>query len=114
MLTRPRTDTVPVVFREFCTVYLTLTEAQITTWWTALMRARWSAAVSLKQTVRYQHAEPFSRPWLEHFARVNLHPTVLVEALEALAGEGIMSRGQANTFEEAILSRMTAAGDWIG
>ena len=102
-----------------------LSPAQQATWWTALAQARWTVAVQWRERVRAADAPcspglggpppPLARTPLPQ-ARVLVHqqcaPAIIMDVLEALVGEGALTRSCASALEEHILRAVNAQGQW--
>ena len=80
-------------------------------WWRALLRAKWSTSVSFRQVCTLPHSHPPT------FYRQVLTPCKIIGCLEALVGEGYLTRRCANQLMEYVLVCSTeapAALDWRG
>ena len=99
-----------------------LDQVQQDAWWAALRTARWSVAVAWRERVRAaegpcrtEPASPLARTPLQH-ARVLVHtacaPHAVVAVVEALVGEGALTRPCASALEEVLLRAVDSQGRW--
>ena len=70
--------------------------------WQALYRARWTVAVSFRQTLVH----------FEGFLLTSVTPRTVMDVLEALAAEGQLTRREARTVEEQVLKYVGPTGGW--
>ena len=83
--------------------------------WAALYRARWSAASAWRVTlVHFEGQAPalrsHERVW--HFLAVNVQPETVLDVIEALISERLLSRQEGTAIEECILAHVGTGGDW--
>jgi hypothetical protein len=82
-------------------------------WWGALERARWSEARELRQTLAFfDTQEAAGVDVILRFFQHRVTPQAIVDVLEALVGERLLSRQKATLLEEAVLRRVTRGGQW--
>jgi hypothetical protein len=91
-----------------------LDATEATRFWRALYRAKWTESAGLRQ--RLVHFEGRSSDQrlkgVDAFVRQHITPRDILAAIEALAGEGLLSPRERANIEEAVLARVDAAGRW--
>jgi hypothetical protein len=82
--------------------------------WRALYKAKWTESAGLRQRLVHFEGQTSDQrlKGVDSFVREHLAPQDIVGALEALASEGLLSPREKATIEEAVLSRVDAAGRW--
>jgi hypothetical protein len=82
--------------------------------WRALYQARWSVSASLRQVmVHFEAQDAMTRlTGVDAFVRHHLPPEVVLEALEALAGEALLSPRDRVRIEEKVLAQVGSDGQW--
>ena len=91
-----------------------LDPGEATRCWRALYQARWSASASLRQRLAHFEGQPAAQrlTGVDTFVRRHLRPEDVIAAVEALAGEGLLSPRDRVTLEEKVLAQIDAAGQW--
>jgi hypothetical protein len=82
-------------------------------WWGALERARWSEARELRQTLQFfDTQEAAGVDVILRFFQHRVTPQTIVDVLEALTRERLLTRRKSNDCMEAVLRRVTVDGQW--
>jgi hypothetical protein len=85
--------------------------------WHALAHATWSEPSTLRYRLlvfEYQLLnQPLDEARIQRFIDATLTPHHFCALAEALVGEGLLSRRDANTLEAAVLRRTGPAGTWV-
>jgi hypothetical protein len=95
--------------------YWGLSERQTRQVWTAIYRARWQVAAAWRMSLTHfegQHPRLRSPERVQHFLRENVMPETIVNVVEALISERLLSRVEGGQIEEKILVHVGATGDW--
>ena len=96
--------------------YCTLDAQQARTWWSALSTARWSVPRTWTLDLVYFDQQPRSRTAtldaVLPFLRTTSPPARVVQVLEALVQERLLTRQEANGILERVLACVTSRGEW--
>ena len=79
--------------------------------WRALCQARWSLASGWRDHLIHFHPEGEDA---RQFVAVECNPARVVQILENLVREGVLSRETASRIEMKLLRQVTAQGQWVG
>jgi hypothetical protein len=107
-----RRDRPPEIWTFFGTEWLQLSRTKSDQFWEALTVARWSRAVALRTAVLCRTALPHRRDALDYLAHANMSPQILIQTLEDMVVERVLSPKTARTLEEAVLARTNVHGQW--
>jgi hypothetical protein len=82
--------------------------------WRALYHAKWSASASLRQRLAHFEGQPAHQRLLgvDALVRRSLMPQHVLEAVEALAGEALLSPRDRVQISEKILAQVDSTGQW--
>jgi hypothetical protein len=105
----------PHLWRTFAT-FFGLSEAARAQWWTALNQAQTPKPVAWVRQLLFYDARPSwnHAPDAEQaYILRSMAPTVVVDALEALVEEGLLSRQRGSALQDAVLTCVNRDGQWI-
>jgi hypothetical protein len=82
--------------------------------WRALYRAKWSASASLRQRLAHFEGQSAHQrlKQVDTLVRQGLTPQDVLGALEALAGEGLLSPKDRVKVETKVLEQVGRTGEW--
>ena len=97
--------------------YASLSPALARTWWRALGRTQGTEARSWLQDLRYFDAQPRSRTQaldaVLPFLRLTSPPARVMQVVESLVGEHLLTRSEASAIEEHMFRCVDHRGEWF-
>jgi hypothetical protein len=104
---------VPLLWQALC-AYFGLAPTLTRRTWQALSRAQWTVAAQFRAAVLLAEGRLGARQGagLLAFCQASASPPQLMAVVEALRGEGVLSREDATRWEEQMLAKLDAAGRW--
>jgi hypothetical protein len=114
-LKKPTAESPPPPLWQVLAQFWGLSERQTRQSWSALYRARLRPSSTWRLTLCHfegQHPTLRSPERVWHFLATNVQPQAVVDVIEALISEGLLSRGEGGQIEEAILGCVGREGDW--
>jgi hypothetical protein len=107
-----RREKPPPIWVFLCTEWLGLSSTKTAQFWQALTTSRWTKAVELRSAVLCRSALPHHLEALTFLAQHNLSPQALIQVLEDLVTERLLSPKVARMIEAHVLAKTTKEGRW--